>query len=1302
MRRIKRALSSLLLISIILSMIYIPTSAASVMLPDGTEMASGSTSSTNSGYTEIKTAAQFKNITAGGKYYLSANIDLTASGVNFKPLAGGSNSAKNIILDGCGYTITTNKPLFEELPGNSGTEGSHSQVRNLVIKGNISVTYDEITAYSNGYSVGALVGKANGGRFTNIVNNANVTVSGTTNVNVRLGGIVGSIFNDTAVFNNCLNNGTVKGAIGASDSIYGIGGVIGYIANSATGYKTTLNYCKNEGNVINTSTVATNIFAGGIFGNKRDEAIVNITDCSNNGDISSSVYYGKGVYQSLYAKDFSGITLDATPIASADEFKKIVAGKKYYLVSNIDLTAPGVSFTTLAGGVNSASALCIDGCGYTVTTNKPLIAELPGGGKVGIHSDIRNLTVNGNISISSAEITAYNNGMSAGAVVGKANGGIFTNVTNNANITLTDSANVNVRIGGIIGSVFNDSLTVKNCVNNGNLKGMVGNADNKYGMGGLIGFVANDASGTNTKITDCTNTGDVKNTSSATSYVYAGGIFGNKRANGIITLDGCLNTGEVSSKVYYGKDVFQAIYSSSALTNITSDIVIISNATQFKTIAAGKRYYISANIDLTASGVNFTSLSLGGNSAKEVLIDGGGHTVTTNKPLFKELPGGGAGKHSYVSNLIVNGNITLASTDIESSNGYCAGALVGKANGGVFKNVVNNATITASSEVTGRVGGIAGAVFNEKASFENCVNNGEIKANVVTTSGIHAVAGIVGYLGVSDVTFLNCGNNAKVTNTSESSSGAYAGGIFGVKSGASNKVAMRDCYNNGVIRAKTAYGNYYAISTYQNADVIKIIPVSTAADFAKIKGNGEYKLTASINVTTTNTNEFSGIIYGNGFTLTSKSVLFENDKGAKLYDVNVNIISLNINGRPLDSFAVVASTVTDASAKAIVDFVKNKYGFTLQIKTPADNYVGNAIYINLGNTYGGVRYGLDHGVNSKGYMEVYLDETSANISAYVNSFLNNNLTTTKESYDFFNNFSKKSFRYELGSVANQGYTFNPDQDVVRTLADGVTYIQRTYTTSSGTKVKAYITVLEAGASAHVEVQAAKLTKVSTCENDNSANCLNLHGLSPKTTSEFVAEMEAEGKNVLVGMNAGFFMLSAGCYAPWGMQIVNGRVDAEPRADTSTTKKYSNWFAITKDGKPVIGDLAAYNNTYKGNILYGVGSRDMLLKNGTYTTPSGAYDARTAVGYNANGDIVMLTVPGNDKDATNPGATLADLSQVFMDLDIDITNALSLDGGGSTTMVVEATNGNPKLESPLYSTTEERALGNILAIVSGKK
>lgn len=1291
----KKLLSVLLLLSIFLSMLYIPTSAATVTMPDGSTMASGETTSTNSGYTAIGSASAFKKIAPGGKYYLTANIDLTASGVNFTPIAGGSNSATNFILDGCGYTVTTNKPLFEELPGNSGTDGSHSQIRNLVIKGNISVSYSEISAYSNGYSVGALAGKANGGRLTNIVNNANVTVTDTTDVEVRVGGLIGSVFNDSLIIKNCVNNGNVKACV--KGSTMGIGGIVGHIANDGSTSSTTMSYCMNNGNITSTSTATAHVYAGGIFGNKRAAAIIKMTDCTNYGTISSSLYFGKGVFQSLYSnKGFTGITLDANPIGTADDFKKIVAGGKYYLTANIDLSAPGVNFTTLAGGANKDAALYIDGLGYTVTTAKPLIDELPGGGAVGIHSDIRNLTVKGNVTVTEAEITNYANGMSAGVIVGKANGGTFSNITNNANITFVSDANVNIRLGGIIGSVFNDSLTLKNCVNNGNVNGRVGNADGIYCMGGIIGFVGNDASGVKNSYTNCSNSGKITNTSTATTNVYAGAIFGNKRSAAVISISNCSNTGDVTSKVYYGKDVYQSLYSTKSLTGITSDITAISTAAQFKAITAGGKYYLTANIDLTASGVNFTTLAGGSNSASVIILDGCGYTVTTNKPLFKELPGGGAGKHSEIEDLNIKGNITLNASDATSYSNT-VGALVGKANGGIFENIVNNATITINEQTASRVAGIAGCVFNEAATFKNCKNNGVISANVVSADGKYAIAGIVGYLGVNGVTFSNCSNTAKITNTSESASGTYAGGIIGTKGGTT--VTMRDCVNSGRVRAKTAYGNYYAVSTYQNVDLIKVIPIDTAEKFAQISGNREYKLTANITLTQSNKNEFSGVIYGNGFTVTTKGKLFENDKGAKLYDVNVNIVSLNINGRPLDSFAVVAATASDASAKLIVDHVKAKYGITIPIKTPADNYKGNAIYINLGNTYGGARYGLDYAVNDKGYMEVYLDETSANISTYVKDFLNTKLTATKESYDFFNNFSKKSFRYELGSVANQGFTFNPDEDVVRTLIDGVTYIQRTYKTSNGTKVVAYITILEAGAAAHVEVQAAPLTKVSSCENNNADNCLNLHGLSPKSTSAFVAEMEAAGKNVLMGMNAGFFMKSAGCYAPWGLQVVNGRVDAEPRDDTSTTTKYSNWFAITKDGKPVIGDLASYNSTYKGNLLYGVGARDILLRNDKYLKPSGAHDARTAVGYNAKGDIVMFTVPGNDQNEVNPGAALADLAQIFMDLDMDITSAMSLDGGGSTTMVVEAENGKPRLESPLYSTTEERALGNILAIVA---
>ena len=92
------------------------------------------------------------------------------------------------------------------------------------------------------------------------------------------------------------------------------------------------------------------------------------------------------------------------------------------------------------------------------------------------------------------------------------------------------------------------------------------------------------------------------------------------------------------------------------------------------------------------------------------------------------------------------------------------------------------------------------------------------------------------------------------------------------------------------------------------------------------------------------------------------------------------------------------------------------------------------------------------------------------------------------------------------------------------------------------------------------------------------------------------------------------------------------------------------------------------------------------------------DGESFIATNANGDIVMLVVPGNNETTETPGATFSDMAQIFMDLDIDIIDAINLDGGGSTTMVAEDVNGNMQLEAPLLSGSKERALGNILAIV----
>ena len=241
---------------------------------------------------------------------------------------------------------------------------------------------------------------------------------------------------------------------------------------------------------------------------------------------------------------------------------------------------------------------------------------------------------------------------------------------------------------------------------------------------------------------------------------------------------------------------------------------------------------------------------------------------------------------------------------------------------------------------------------------------------------------------------------------------------------------------------------------------------------------------------------------------------------------------------------------------------------------------------------------------------------------------------------------------------------------------------------------AYIVILEAGADAHFEAYGAKHEAVEICENDNSSNCKNLHVKDHKTTSGFAAEMEQNGKDVLVAANAGFFMLNAGCYTSWGMQIVDGAIDVEP----SNTARGNNWFGVTKDGTPVMSNAAGYESTYKGNIQNGIGGRYLAITDGKYVQyTSDGHDARTAVGHTANGDIVMVAVAGNDKDDENPGATLSDVAQIFMDLDIDVTNAINLDGGGSTTMIAENSSGELS-GIPLYSGTKERSITNIMAIV----
>ena len=92
------------------------------------------------------------------------------------------------------------------------------------------------------------------------------------------------------------------------------------------------------------------------------------------------------------------------------------------------------------------------------------------------------------------------------------------------------------------------------------------------------------------------------------------------------------------------------------------------------------------------------------------------------------------------------------------------------------------------------------------------------------------------------------------------------------------------------------------------------------------------------------------------------------------------------------------------------------------------------------------------------------------------------------------------------------------------------------------------------------------------------------------------------------------------------------------------------------------------------------------------------EPRTAIGMNRNGRYLYLVVVDGRQPFYSSGATFAELAQILIDQGAYI--AMSLDGGGSSTMVIEGEGGQPVImNSPIdhYIPGRERPVGNHLGI-----
>ncbi len=141
--------------------------------------------------------------------------------------------------------------------------------------------------------------------------------------------------------------------------------------------------------------------------------------------------------------------------------------------------------------------------------------------------------------------------------------------------------------------------------------------------------------------------------------------------------------------------------------------------------------------------------------------------------------------------------------------------------------------------------------------------------------------------------------------------------------------------------------------------------------------------------------------------------------------------------------------------------------------------------------------------------------------------------------------------------------------------------------------------------------------------------------------------------IVAGVNGDFFNMSTG--APTGTLVMNGI--------TYNTNNSWNYFAILDDGSAVIGSGAV-----PANAKEVVGGPAIILRDGVIDASSGyGVDQlpRTAVGIKADGSVVFVVADGRQAP-DSCGQTFQELAEEMKAL--GCVDALSLDGGGSATMV----------------------------------
>lgn len=200
-------------------------------------------------------------------------------------------------------------------------------------------------------------------------------------------------------------------------------------------------------------------------------------------------------------------------------------------------------------------------------------------------------------------------------------------------------------------------------------------------------------------------------------------------------------------------------------------------------------------------------------------------------------------------------------------------------------------------------------------------------------------------------------------------------------------------------------------------------------------------------------------------------------------------------------------------------------------------------------------------------------------------------------------------------------------------------------------------------------------------------------LNARTTSRFLDEF-----NVQIAINGDGF-------EPWWSR---GPVDYYPREGDPVnphglTASNGNLYTLGSSNRVGTAPTLYFTrleypsfNVRPSRVWTAISGDRMLVSKGEVVSglDDAALEPRTAIGINPNGRYVVLVVVDGRQPFYSEGATFQELAELL--LEYGAYFAMSLDGGGSSTMVIEGEDGKPViLNSPIdnYIPGRERPVAN---------